>query len=107
MLIKGKELKKYHLTLFRSLTVTDAPAVSEEIEELVSRDALAAVDKEEGRVGKKLYYGFYCFPPRDDNYRYLFYRNTLVAPGSKKKAEVTVVYMEGEVTLEELKQMFK
>jgi hypothetical protein len=31
----------------------------------------------------------------------------LVAPGSKKKAEVTVVYMEGEVTLEELKQMFK
>lgn len=107
VLIKGKELKKYHLTLFRSLTVTDAPAVSEEIEELVSRDALAAVDKEEGRVGKKLYYGFYCFPPRDDNYRYLFYRNTLVAPGSKKKAEVTVVYMEGEVTLEELKQMFK
>ena len=107
VLIKGKELKKYHLTLFRSLTVTDAPAVSEEIEELVSRDALAAVDKEEGRVGKKLYYGFYCFPPRDDNYRHLFYRNTLVAPGSKKKAEVTVVYMEGEVTLEELKQMFK
>ena len=107
VLIKGKELKKYHLTLFRSLTVTDAPAVSEEIEELVSRDALAAVDKEEGRVGKKLYYGFYCFPLRDDNYRYLFYRNTLVAPGSKKKAEVTVVYMEGKVTLEELKQMFK
>ena len=31
VLIKGKELKKYHLTLFRSLTVTDAPAVSEEI----------------------------------------------------------------------------
>lgn len=61
VLIKGKELKKYHLTLFRSLTVTDAPAVSEEIEELVSRDALAAVDKEEGRVGKKLYYGFTVF----------------------------------------------
>lgn len=47
--------------MFRSLTVTDAPDVSEEIEELVSRDALAAVDKEEGRVGKKLYYGFTVF----------------------------------------------
>ena len=69
VLIKGKELKKYHLTL--------------------------------------LYYGFYCFPPQDESYRYLFYRNTSVVPDGGKKPEVTVVYMEGQVTLEELKQMFK
>ena len=30
VLIKGKELKKYHLTLVRSLTVTDAPTLSKE-----------------------------------------------------------------------------
>lgn len=107
VLIKGRELKKYHLTLFRSLTITDEPEVSEEIEVLVSLDAKTAVDKEVGKVGKKLYYGFYCFPGQDDNYRYLFYRNAAVARGSSKKTEVTVVYMEGKVTLEELKRMFK
>ena len=100
VLIKGKELKKYHLTLFRSLTVTDAPTLSKEIEALVNQDAETAVDKEVGKVGTRLYYGFFCF-------RYLFYRNTSVVPNSNKKPEVTVVYMEGQVTLEELKQMFK
>lgn len=107
VLIKGRELKKYHLTLFRSLTITDEPAVSEEIEALVGLDAQTAVDKEVGKVGKRLYYGFYCFPAQDDNYRYLFYRNAAVAPGNSKKMEVTVVYMEGKITLEELKRMFK
>ncbi len=107
VLIKGKELKKYRLTLFRSLTVTDAPALSKEIETLVSRDAEAAVDKEVGKVGTRLYYGFYCFPPEKESYRYLFYRNTSVLPDNTKKPEVTIVYMEGQVTLEELKQMFR
>ena len=45
--------------------------------------------------------------PKNESYRYLFYRNTSVVPNSNKKPEVTVVYMEGQVTLEELKQMFK
>lgn len=107
VLIKGKELKKYHLTLFRSLTVTDAPALTEEIETLVSRDAEAAVDKEVGKVGARLYYGFYCFPPEKESYRYLFYRNTSVLPDNSKTPEVTIVYMEGQITLEELKQMFR
>ena len=107
VLIKGKELKKYHLTLFRSLTVTDAPTLSKEIEALVSQDAETAVDKEVGKVGTRLYYGSFCFPPKNESYRYLFYRNTPVVPNSNKKPEVTVVYMEGQVKLEELKQMFK
>lgn len=107
VLIKGKDLKKYHLTLFRSLTLTDAPELSEEIEALVIKDAETAVDKEVGKVGSRLYYGFYCFPPKNESYRYLFYRNSSVAPDSSKESEVTVVYMEGQVTLEELKQMFR
>lgn len=70
--------------------------MAEEIEALVGLDAQTAVDKEVGKVGNRLYYGFYCFPAQDDNYRYLFYRNAAVAPGSGKKMEVTVVYMEGK-----------
>ena len=61
VLIKGKELKKYHLSLFRSLTVTNAPAVFREMETLVCQDAKSAVDKEVGTIGNRLYYGFYCF----------------------------------------------
>lgn len=107
VLIKGKELKKYHLTLFRSLTISNAPKVFEKMEELVRKDAVHAVDKEVGTIGNRLYYGFYCFPAQDDTYRYLFYRNTAVKTDSGKQPEATLVYMEGQVTLEELKRMFQ
>lgn len=106
VLIKGKELKKYHLTLFRSLTVNSAPEVFDKMEALVKKDAVHAIDKEVGTIGNRLYYGFYCFPPHKGNFRYLFYRNTAVKPHSRK-SEATVVYMEGKVTLEELKHIFQ
>ena len=92
VLIKGKELKKYHLSLFRSITVTNAKS---------------AVDKEVGTIGNRLYYGFYCFSEEEGTFRYLFYRNTSVKPEREKLPEATVVYMEGQVTLEELKQLFQ
>ena len=107
VLIKGKELKKYHLSLFRSLTVTNAPAVFREMETLVCQDAKSAVDKEVGTIGNRLYYGFYCFLEEEGTFRYLFYRNTSVKPEREKLPEATVVYMEGQVTLEELKQLFQ
>ena len=74
VLIKGKELKKYHLSLFRSLTVTNAPAVFREMETLVCQDAKSAVDKEVGTIGNRLYYGFYCFSEEEGTFRYLFFR---------------------------------
>ena len=64
VLIKGKELKKYHLTLFRSLTVTDAPTLSKEIEALVSQDAETAVDKEVGKVAHGYITVFSAFHPK-------------------------------------------
>lgn len=107
VLIKGKELKKYHLTLFRSLTISNAPEVFEKMEALVRKDAVHAVDKEVGTISNRLYYGFYCFPSQNDTFRYLLYRNTAAKSGSEKQPEATLVYMEGKVTLEELKQMFQ
>lgn len=107
VLIEGKELKKYHLSLFRSLTVTNAPAVFREMETLVCQDAKSAVDKEVGTIGNRLYYGFYCFSEEEGTFRYLFYRNTSVKSEREKLPEATVVYMEGQVTLEELKQLFQ
>ncbi|MBE6288272.1 MAG: hypothetical protein E7099_08850 [Mediterranea massiliensis] len=105
--VKGKELKPYNLTLFRSITLKDSPEEALRMEECVLKDAEKSVDKEEGRIGEHLYYGFYCLPPRYELlYRYIFYRNTSVKSDARRD-EVTLVYMEGYATLEELKQMFK
>lgn len=105
VLVKGRKLKPYNLTLFRSLTVKNSPKEFQQIEELVVQDGLQALDKETGMIGGKLYYGFYRLPPTGERYRYLFFRNSSLR--KVESDEVTVVYMEGYATLEELKQMFK
>ncbi|MBQ8521994.1 MAG: hypothetical protein IJ456_11640 [Bacteroides sp.] len=103
--IKGKELKPYRLTYFRSLTIKESPADFERMERLVKEDAREAVDKETGHIGERLYYGFYCLPPRKGVMRYLFYRNSSLR--KVEPCEATLIYMEGNVSLEELKEMFK
>lgn len=105
VLVKGRKLEPYKLTLFRSLTVKNAPVEFDQIEELVTRDGREALDKETGMIGGRLYYGFYRLPPKGECYRYLFFRNSSLR--KVESDEVTVVYMEGYATLEELKQIFK
>ena len=105
VLVEGRKLKDYKLTLFRSLTLKNSPEDFRQIEQWVTEDARQAVDKETGMIGGKLYYGFYMLPPVQGKYRYLFYRNSSLR--RVENNEVTVVYMEGHATLEELKEMFK
>ena len=104
VIIEGKSLKKYNLTLFKSVTTTKSKWFSE-IENLVENDSKEAIDKECGYINGKLYYGFYQFKPRDGKYRYIFYRNSSLR--DDEPDEVTIVYMEGYPTLEELKKMFR
>ncbi len=107
VLVKGKKLKPYNLTLFRSITLKDAPDEAIKIEQCLLKDAEQAVETVGANFGDRLFYGFYCLPPRyDDEYRYMFYRNTSVKPGSQRH-EVTLVYMEGYATLDEIENMFK
>ena len=104
VIIEGKSLKKYNLTLFKSVTTTKSEWFSE-IEGLVENDSKNAIDKECGYINGKLYYGFYQFKPLDGKYRYIFYRNSSLR--DDEPDEVTIVYMEGYPTLEELKKMFR
>ena len=46
VVIKGEKLKRYHLKVFRSLTVKNAPKDFERIEALVVADEKNAVSKE-------------------------------------------------------------
>ena len=103
--VKGETLKRYRLKLFRSLTVKNDPKDFERIEKLVEADGKDAVSKETGRIGERLYYAFYCFPPHNGRLRYVFYRNSSLR--EVEENELTLVYIEGNVTMDELKEMFK
>ena len=106
VLVKGKKLAPYHLTLFRSLTLQADSTEIATITALVESDAQKAAEKETGSIGGKLYYGFFCFPGNDkDTNQYLFFRNASLR--NPDYPEVIVIYMEGAATLEELKEMFQ
>lgn len=106
VVVKGESIERYGLELFRSLTVKNVPKEFDRIEKLVEADAAMAVSKETGRIGERLYYGFYCLPPKKKLlYRYLFFRNSSLR--KVENNELTLIYMEGHVTMEELKKMFK
>lgn len=106
-LVKGAELVPYHLTLYRSCSAVDGRIIKE-MERAVTTDSRKAVDKELGYIGQRLYYAFLSLPPEakdTDVKRYIFYRNAFLKAGGKYDA--TIVYMEGTVTMKELKKLFK
>ena len=105
VVVKGNQLERYKLKVFRSLTVKNDPTDFERIEKLVEQDEKNAISKETGRIGERLYYAFYCFPSEKEHYRYIFYRNSSLR--KTESNELTLIYMEGNVTMDELKTMFK
>lgn len=107
VIVKGRKLKSYGLTVFHSLTLTDLPEDAKNIAAMVMADGKKAADKEVGLVHGKLYYGFYLFRNKGEGApcRYLFFRDSSVRNAANK--EMTVVYMEGSSSISELKKMFK
>lgn len=102
LLVKGKPLKPYGLTLFHSLTFghesPDLPLVSK----LVAKDAQQAVDKEEAVVAGRVSYGYYRFPALKNKrtpLRYLVYHQ-----GVEK---TILIYIEGYTRIEQLKKLFR
>jgi hypothetical protein len=105
VVVKGNQLERYKLEVFRSLTIKNDQKDFERIEKLVELDEKNAISKETGRIGERLYYAFYCFPPQKGRFRYVFYRNSSLR--KTESNELTLIYMEGNVTMDELKMMFK
>ena len=105
VVVKGNQLERYKLKVFRSLTIKNDLKDFERIEKLVEQDEKNAISKETGRIGERLYYAFYCFPSEKEHYRYIFYRNSSLR--KTESNELTLIYMEGNVTMDELKIMFK
>jgi len=105
VIVKGNQLERYRLKVFRSLTVKNDPKDFERIEKLVLQDEKNAINKETGHIGQRLYYAFYCLPSKKNHYCYIFYLNSSLR--KVEDNELTLIYMEGNVTLDELKAMFK
>ncbi len=105
--VDGNELRKYKLTLYRSVATKNNQAISH-IEKAVIADSKKAADKEMGFIGSRLYFAFLSLPSETvgQNFRrFIFYRNKGLKNGSNKEA--TLVYMEGKVTMREIKKLFK
>lgn len=104
--VKGQEIKRYGLTMFRSIVMAEGSALSHHVEAIVKQDALKATSKEVAVKNGRLYYGFYSFRPvRSKINRYLLYRNN--ALGETGKSNITLIYMEGKTSLEQLRKNFK
>jgi len=100
---EGRRLRKYRLTLFRSLTLTPTPQEVRSIEKMVQADGARAEVKEVAR-GNRLYYGFYQMPGPAGGHRYVFYRNDALR--LRPHGKLTLIYMEGTASLEDLKRAF-
>lgn len=104
--VKGQEIKRYGLTMFRSIVMAEGSALSHHVEAIVKKDASKATSKEVAVKNGRLYYGFYSFHPVKSNInRYLLYRNN--ALGGTGKSNITLIYMEGKASMEQLRKNFK
>lgn len=104
VLLKGRKVSKYGLSLFRSITFVPSVGEQRSIEKCVRSDVRNAVDKEVNMRGGRLYYGFYSLPVRGSLRRYIFYRNNALIPDSDHR--LTIIYMEGTAAPADLKRMF-
>jgi len=105
--VEGSQLRPYRLSLYRSITTENKQTITA-MEQAVIKDGKKAADKEIGYIGSRLYYAFLSMKPAASGStvrRYVFYRNASLKSSTKKDA--TLVYMEGQITMEELKNLFK
>ena len=111
--ISRERLLSYQLDYYHSLTVTDDDEIMDAISAAVMADEPLAIEKDFSTIGTKLYYGF--FQMKDDMpstsshkptvHRYIFFRDMRQSP-DHPASMVTLIYMEGDATLDFLKQKF-
>lgn len=101
--IRGAQLKPYKLNTYRSLSFTVGEGLMHEVEVLVQRDADDALDAQTDFSAGHLTYAVICLPqlPNGDN-RFLCYQ----AQETKGHWDITVVYLRGTATVEDLNMMF-
>ncbi len=105
IIVTGVQAREIGLTVYHSISVTDKTQ-AEIIENLVVKDGAQAVDKEVEYRSGQLYYGFYTMRKSKRDNRYIFYLNQNLARKSPKNI-VTLIYMEGLATPDEIKKLIR
>lgn len=110
--IEGSQLSPYKLRVFRSVKFTVTESEFSEIQARLLEDARGAADRQTDYAGGKLCYAVLRFPVKVRSTR----NDTSLVDGSKylclqaaRKGDgyqVTLVYMSGDATLEDLKAIF-
>ena len=99
-ILQGMTLKSTGLSLFRSFKVTDNRAIAGKIERMICNDAKKASSKEMHMKGGHLAFAFLAFSKDNGKYAYLLFKQ------SDSKCTASVIYMEGSLTPNEVKQKF-
>lgn len=106
LIVTGVNAHDYNLNVYHSLKVTQK-AQQNLIESLVVKDGVKAVDKEVEYRNGQIYYGFYTLPQTKKGLnRYIFFLNQNLAHNAPKNM-VTLIYMEGKATAEEIKKLIR
>lgn len=101
--ISGSELHPYGLDTYKSLKFSVDEGDFHTVEVLVMKDANESTDKQTIFTGDHLTYAVICFPPTLTGLnRFLCFQ----AVEKKGKWDVTVVYLRGTATVEDLDAMF-
>lgn len=101
--VKGDRLdQNYGITLYRSISITNDEKEAQKIEPLLFEDAKKAIDSEVLYSKETLRYAIFRLP--DEYYkRYIMYLNR-EKDGENK---IVLIYIEGNVKMKKLKQIFK
>lgn len=107
IIVTGDNAKEMGLSTYHSISFNSGKKQDREsIEALVIKDGAQALDKDVEYRNGQLYYGFYTLKPNKRNKRYIFYLNQNLARKSPKNI-VTVIYMEGKKSPEEVKKLIR
>ena len=95
VVLSGKRLKNFHLSLFHSLEIKNPSAADRQhISLLVQADAAQAITKEETPA-----HSFYELSQHKVMHTYILYRNN--------SQTLTIIYIEGKASLKQIKQYFQ
>ena len=106
ILLSGKQVRTYNLTLFRSMQVGQPTAADiQQFEKTLKADIASSKDKQIMRRGERIYYIFCQLSDLPGGiHRYIIYRNKGASHDGGK--DIHLIYIEGKATAKELKSMF-
>lgn len=102
--VRGDGMATYKLSYYRSVRFQVDTLTARKVAALVEADALTADSAETERTGELLTYGLVQLKPLGITRRYLCYQ---ARPTTFHGWMITIIYLEGSATLQDLRSMFE